>query len=62
MGPVGVICDLTDTLKNLVLGVPWWPGILGFHCCGPGSIPDWGTEILQAVQHGQKMKKRNLIS
>ena len=25
--------------------------ILGFHCHGPGSIPGWGTEILQAVQH-----------
>ena len=24
--------------------------ILGFHCHGPGSIPDWETEILQAVQ------------
>ena len=21
--------------------------ILGFHCCGPGSVPGWGAEILQ---------------
>lgn len=33
-------------------------GILGFHCCGPGSIPDWGTETLQAARHGQKMKRK----
>ena len=26
-----------------------------FHCCDPGSIPCWGTEI-QAVQHSQKKK------
>ena len=25
-----------------------------FHCCGPGSIPGQGTEILQATWHGQK--------
>ena len=28
-----------------------------FHCCGPGSIHGWGTEILQAAQHGQKRIK-----
>ena len=28
--------------------------ILGFHCCGPGSIPGQGTEILQATQRSQK--------
>lgn len=22
---------------------------LGFHCHGPGSIPDWGAEIIQAM-------------
>ena len=30
--------------------------ILGFHCCGPGSIPGQGTEILQAPQRSQKKK------
>ena len=30
--------------------------ILGFHCCGPGSIPHQGTEILQAVHRGKKKK------
>ena len=31
--------------------------IPGFHCCGPGSIPAQGTEILQLAQHGPKKKK-----
>ena len=31
--------------------------ILGFHCCGLGSIPSWETEIPQAMQLGQKKKK-----
>ena len=31
--------------------------ILGFHCCGPGSIPGRGTKILQALWCGQKKKK-----
>ena len=31
-------------------------GILGFHCCSPGSIPGWGTEILQATWWVQKNK------
>ena len=30
----------------------WW-----FHCHGPGSTPDQGTKILQAVRHSQKKKK-----
>lgn len=29
-------------------GLPWWH---------PGSIPDWGTKISQAVWHGQKKTK-----
>ena len=28
--------------------------ILGFHCCGQGSIPGWGTKIPQAMWSGQK--------
>ena len=27
-----------------------------FHCHGPDSISAWGTEIPQAVGHGQKKK------
>ena len=26
-----------------------------FHCGGLGSIPGWGTKILQAVWHSQKV-------
>ena len=34
-----------------------------FHCHGLGSIPGWGTKILQAMQHGQKEKeKENKLS
>ena len=32
----------------------------GDHCHGPNSVPDCGTEILQAVQHSKKKKKRKL--
>ena len=35
--------------------------IPGFHCCGLGSVPGWGTEILQAVQCGQKKKKKKKV-
>ena len=28
-----------------------------FHCKGPGSIPGWGTKILQTVWHGQNKTK-----
>ena len=53
---------------NLHSGINWeFPGglvvrILGFHCCGPGSIPGWETEIPQAVQRGQKKKKNSVIN
>ena len=29
---------------------------LNFHCQGSGFSPGWGTEILQAMWHGQKNK------
>ena len=35
--------------------------IPGFHCCDPGSIPGQGTEILQAVWHGQNKKLQNKV-
>ena len=31
--------------------------IPGDHCHGPNSVPGWGTEILQAVQHSEKKKR-----
>ena len=27
-----------------------------FHCCGPGSVSGWGTEIPQDTWHGQNKK------
>ena len=35
--------------------------ILGFHCCGPGSIPGWGTEIPQASGEAKKKKKNDIL-
>ena len=32
-----------------------------FHCRGPGSIAGGGTEILQAVQCGQKKKNSSCL-
>ena len=29
-----------------------------FLCCGLGLIPVWGTQIPQAMKHGQKKKKK----
>ena len=29
-----------------------------FHCWGPGSIPGWGTKILQAVWLGQNKQNK----
>ena len=37
-----------------------WLGLSAFTAMAPGSIPGWGTKILQAVRHGQK-KKSGLI-
>ena len=36
--------------------------ILDFHCCAPDSIPGWGTEIPQTMQHGQKSPNTQLPS
>ena len=45
--------------------VPWeeFPGglmlrILCFRCCGPDSVPGWGTEIPQAAQRSPPPKKK----
>ena len=37
---------------GLVIGIP------GFHCCGLGSVPGRGTEILQAMQCSQKQTNK----
>ena len=34
--------------------------ILGFNCCGPGSIPCLETEVLQGAWHSQKKKKKKI--
>ena len=35
-------------------------GLSAFTAKGPGSIPDQGSKILQAVQHSGKKKKKDL--
>ena len=35
-----------------------WLGFNTFDCCGPGSVPGWGTEVLQATQQGHQKKER----
>ena len=44
------------------MGIPWWSsgwlGLSAFTAVGPGSIPGWGTKILQALWRGQKKKKK----
>ena len=37
-----------------------WLGLGAFTAEGRSSIPGWGTKILQAVQHGQKEKKKKV--
>ena len=47
-------------IKNKVLGFPGGPVVRTqcFHCGGLGSIPGWGTKILQAVQHNRNRKEK----
>ena len=62
-----------DKSRKILFPLPfiWEKNILGnllhpvirtqcFHCQGPGSIHSQGTKILQAAQHGQKVKKQIL--
>ena len=39
-----------------------WLGVCSFTAEGPGSIPGWGTKILQTVQWGQGKKLHFLVS
>ena len=44
-----------------MIRVPWgFPSASGlfFHCCGPLSLPIWGTEFPQATWHSWKRKKK----
>ena len=47
--------------KKLETEFPGGPVVrtLHFHCQGLGSIPGWGTKILQALKHNQKQKARS---
>ena len=53
--------NLSVNPETRTLYTAWWefPGdravrIPGIHCQSAGSVPGWGTEILQAVQHSWK--------
>ena len=37
-----------------------WLALCDFTAQGPGSIPGWGTKILQATQSSQKKKNKKL--
>ena len=39
-----------------------WLRLSTFNAEGPGFIPGLGTKILQAVQHGQRKKKKKQVS
>ena len=36
-----------------------WLGLCAFTAEGAGSIPGWGTKVLQATWHGHKKQKQN---
>lgn len=57
-------CPNTICQKHYSEGVPWWPrglSILGFLCCGLGSLPGQGTESLQAARVAKKHKKQQKL-
>lgn len=58
VGGSGMLMMLT-----VELGVPGGlvVRIQHFNCCGPGSIPGWGTDSPQAVQHVQKNKAKQRV-
>ena len=45
--------SLLHSNRKIIQSVPQWSvvRIQCFHCHGPGSIPGWGTEILEDVWH-----------
>ena len=46
--------------KAKLAGLPGGPLVKApcFRCRGAGSVPSWGTKILQAAQCGQKKRKK----
>ena len=54
-----ILCDFY-LIRLLILGISCCPVIKtqSFHPCGLGSIPGQGTKKAQAVQQGQKKKKK----
>ena len=61
----GIVYDMPITLdkKSYFRDFPGNPLVRTecFHCQGPGSIPGWGTKLLQATHSGQKRKKRGKL-
>ena len=47
------LSELKETELGNFLAVQWL-GLRVFTAKAAGSIPNWGTKILQAAQHGQK--------
>ena len=49
-------------LKSITIeGILWWSkwlGLWAFTAKDAGSIPGWGTKILQALQHSQREKNK----
>lgn len=35
--------------------------ILGFHCCGLGSVLGWGTEITEITQYAPSQKRHKIL-
>ena len=51
-------------IMKVILGnsvVVQWLGLSAFTVVGLGSIPGWGSKILQAAQHGQKKRKEKIV-
>ena len=52
------ICDLKKLRTENSLAVQWL-GLCTFIARALGSIPGWGTKILQALKHNRKQKARS---
>ena len=50
------------SIKILSSLVVWWLGLDAFIAHGPGSVPDWGTEIPQALVQPKNKNKNNSIN
>ena len=54
------VCDRYLDLKNDLEEILWSYRTWCFHCHRLGSIPGWGTKILQAVWYSQEDQKSDL--